>query len=76
MDITSIIELLPETVKLDIIDFNDVKMKTGAAGIRVTLDRLLTETEKQKMQKFSVCSEKREKTENISFIFRQKKSIC
>lgn len=50
MDITSIIELLPETVKLDIIDFTDVKMKTGAAGIRVTLDRLLTETEKQKMQ--------------------------
>lgn len=50
MDITSIIELLPETVKKDIIDFTDVKMKTGAAGIRVTLDRLLTETEKQKMQ--------------------------
>ena len=50
MDITSIIELLPETVKLDIIDFTDVKMKTGAAGLRVTLDRLLTETEKQKMQ--------------------------
>lgn len=50
MDITSIIELVPETVKKDIIDFTDVKMKTGAAGIRVTLDRLLTETEKQKMQ--------------------------
>lgn len=50
MDITSIIKLVPETVKKDIIDFTDVKMKTGAAGIRVTLDRLLTETEKQKMQ--------------------------
>lgn len=50
MNITSIIELVPETVKKDIIDFTDVKMKTGAAGIRVTLDRLLTETEKQKMQ--------------------------
>ena len=50
MDITSIIELIPDSVKKDIIDFNDVKMKTGAAGIRVTLDRLLTETEKQKMQ--------------------------
>ena len=50
MDITSIVELLPDSVKTDIIDFNDVRMKTGAAGIRVTLDRLLTETEKQKMQ--------------------------
>ena len=50
MDITSIIELIPDSVKSDIIDFNNVKMKTGAAGLRVTLDRLLTETEKQKMQ--------------------------
>lgn len=50
MDVTSILELLPETVKQNVIDFTDVKMKTGAAGLRVTLDRLLTETEKQKMQ--------------------------
>lgn len=50
MDITSIIELVPETVKKDVIDFTNVKTKTGVAGIRVTLDRLLTETEKQKMQ--------------------------
>lgn len=50
MDITSIIELLPDSVKRDIIDFNDVRMKTGAAGVRVTLDRRLTDTEKQKMQ--------------------------
>ena len=50
MDITSIFDLVPETVKKDIIDFNDVMLKTGKAAIRVTLDRLLTETEKQKMQ--------------------------
>ena len=50
MDITTIIELLPDTVKKDIIDFHDVRMKTGASGIRVTLDRLLTDTEKKKMQ--------------------------
>lgn len=50
MDVTSILELLPETVKQNIIDFNDVTMKTGAAGLRVTLGRLLTETEKQKMK--------------------------
>ena len=50
MNISSIIELLPDTVKLNIIDFTNVKMRTGAAGVRVTLDRLLTDTEKQKMQ--------------------------
>ena len=50
MNISTIIELLPETVKKDIIDFTDVKLKTGSAAIRVTLDRMLTETEKQKMQ--------------------------
>ena len=50
MDITTIIELLPDTVKKDIIDFHDVRMKTGAPGIRVTLDRLLTDTEKKKMK--------------------------
>ena len=50
MNITSILELLPETVKKDIVNFTDVKMKTGAAGLRVTLDRLLTDTEKQKMK--------------------------
>ena len=50
MNIASIIDLVPETVEKDIIDFNDVMLKTGAAAIRVTLDRLLTETEKKKMQ--------------------------
>ena len=50
MDIATIIELLPDSVKKDIIDFNDVRMKNGAGGIRVTLDRLLTDTEKGKMK--------------------------
>lgn len=49
MNISKLIELLPDTVKTDIIDFSDVKMKTGKNGIRVTLDRLLTDTEKQQM---------------------------
>ena len=47
MNISKLIELLPDTVKKDIIDFSDVKMKSGKNGIRVTLDRLLTDTEKQ-----------------------------
>ena len=49
MNISKLIELLPDTVKKDIIDFSDVKMKSGKNGIRVTLDRLLTDTEKQQM---------------------------
>ena len=49
MNISKLIELLPNTVKKDIIDFSDVKMKSGKNGIRVTLDRLLTDTEKQQM---------------------------
>ena len=49
MNISKLIELLPNTVKIDIIDFSYVKMKTGKNGIRVTLDRLLTDTEKQQM---------------------------
>ena len=49
MNVSKLIELLPNTVKKDIIDFYDVKMKSGKNGIRVTLDRLLTDTEKQQM---------------------------
>lgn len=50
MNIEKLIELLPDSVKLDIIDFTDVKLKVGGAAIRVTLDRLLTDEEKSKMQ--------------------------
>ncbi len=50
MTICKLLELLPDSVKADIIDFTDVKMKTGKTGTRVTLDRLLTEAEKEKMQ--------------------------
>lgn len=49
MDITKLIELLPDSVKPDIADFVQVKMKDGKIGIRVLLDRLLTDTEKQSM---------------------------
>ncbi len=50
MNMYKMLELLPDSVKADIIDFTDVKMKTGKTGTRVTLDRLLTEAEKEKMQ--------------------------
>lgn len=50
MDITKIVDLLPDSVKIDVIDFQPVKMKTGKPGTRVILDRLLTAAEKEKMQ--------------------------
>lgn len=49
MNIAALIDLLPDTVKLDTIDFQSVKMKDGKIGTRVVLDRILTETEKQQM---------------------------
>ena len=50
MNITKLIELLPDSVKPDIADFVQVKMKDGKIGTRVLLDRLLTDTEKQAMK--------------------------
>lgn len=50
MNITKLIELLPDSVKPDIADFVQVKMKDGKMGTRVLLDRLLTDTEKQAMK--------------------------
>ena len=51
MNVTKLIAYIPSTVKPSIIDFTDVLMKSGKAGIRVTLDRLLTDEEKATMKK-------------------------
>lgn len=50
MNITKLIELLPDSVKSDVVDFAQVKMKDGKIGTRVLLDRLLTDAEKQAMK--------------------------
>ena len=50
MNITKLIELLPDSVKTDTVGFVQVKMKDGKIGTRVLLDRLLTDTEKQAMK--------------------------
>ena len=50
MDITRLIELLPDTVKADVQDFTPVKLKTGKYATRVLLDRLLTDEEKKQMK--------------------------
>ena len=49
MDTVALIEMLPDSVKLDVVDFQTVKMKDGEVGTRVTLDRVLTNTEKAQM---------------------------
>ena len=48
MDITKLIELLPDTAKSDVIDFQNVTIKvngTKKAAIRVLFDRILTDDE-------------------------------
>lgn len=49
MNIAKLVEMLPDTVKLDTVGFQPVKMKDGKTGTRVVLDRVLTNTEKQQM---------------------------
>lgn len=49
MNIVELIDLLDD-IGVSIIDFADVKMKTGNSGVRVTLDRLLTDDEKRRIQ--------------------------
>lgn len=49
MNITRLIELLPDSVKPNTINFAQVRMKDGKMGTRVLLDRLLTDAEKNQM---------------------------
>ena len=51
MTITQLIDKLPTSVKLDVVDFEDVKLKDGRIAVRVLLDRLLTDEEKELMTK-------------------------
>lgn len=48
LDLTQVVDLLPDSVKGDIIDFTDVKKLNGTRiATRVLLDRLLTDDEKK-----------------------------
>lgn len=42
---------IPDSVKQHVIDFTWVKMKSGKQGLRVLLDRILTDAEKEEMRK-------------------------
>ena len=50
MDAVVLIEMLPDTIKLDVVDFQTVKLKDVEVGIRVTFDRVLTDVEKAQMK--------------------------
>ena len=49
MDVSILIEVLPDSVKADIINL-ELGLFKGKAAVRVMLDRLLTESEKVEMQ--------------------------
>ena len=51
MDVSILIEVLPDSVKADIINL-ELGLFKGKAAVRVMLDRLLTESEKVEMQKY------------------------
>lgn len=45
MDFYQILNMIPNSVQRDIIEFKDVKLKDGRDAVRVTLDRLLSGNE-------------------------------
>ena len=49
LDVTKLIDLLPYSVKKDIQNFADIKLKDGRIATMVLLDRLLTEDEKKQL---------------------------
>ena len=50
MNAAELIELLPDSVKFAVIDFQLVKMKGGGTGTRIILNRILTDVEKAQMK--------------------------
>lgn len=49
MDTMDLLQLLPQTMQHDIIDFHDCKLKDGRDATRITLSRMLTAEEKSQM---------------------------
>lgn len=50
MNIATLIERLPDSVKVDVVDFTRVKLKDGRAATRVTLDRIASDAEKEALK--------------------------
>lgn len=51
MDITNLIDKVPESIVTDVMDFNDVRLKGGRDALRVTVDRLLNADEQKQLAK-------------------------
>ena len=49
-DIIDVVQLLPESVQHNVMDFHDCTLKDGWEAVRVTLTRLLTDEEASQMQ--------------------------
>lgn len=50
-DFYDVLNVIPEGIQRDIMDFENVTMKDGKQGFRVTMDRLLNEGEKQELSR-------------------------
>lgn len=51
MNVGIMIETLPDSVKLDIIDITDVLDKEGNPALRIVLDRIITPEERDKLER-------------------------
>lgn len=49
-DIVDVVQLLPESVQHNVMDFHDCILKDGREAVRVTLTRLLTDEEASQLQ--------------------------
>lgn len=49
-DIIDVVQLLPESVQHNVMDFHDCVLKDGREAVRVTLTRLLTDEDVSQMQ--------------------------
>ena len=50
MDITNLIEFIPEDIKNHVIDYQDVRLKDGRYAMRVLCDCILSARQKKLMQ--------------------------
>ena len=50
MDITNLIEFIPEDIKNHVIDYQDVRLKDGRYAMRVLCDCILSAGQKKLMQ--------------------------
>lgn len=48
--VARIVESLPDGIKCDVMDIIDVRFKNGKSGIRLMLDRVLTDDEKTELR--------------------------